>query len=272
MGQPAIRAEGLGKRYAIGARRRKRVREAMAGLPSLAWSTLTNRGRRRSGALWAVRDVAFEVDQGEIVGIVGANGSGKTTLLRMVAGITEPTEGWVATRGRVASLLGVGAGFHPDLTGRENVFLNGILLGMRASDVRRRFDQIVAFAEVDPLLDTPVRQYSSGMFMRLAFSVAAHLDPEILLVDEVLAVGDMAFQERCLGKMDQARTDGRTVLFVTHNITAMQRLCSHGLLLREGRLVASGSAADVAALYKSSVAAADPAPWPVPASSADPGP
>jgi len=189
---------------------------------------------------WALKDVSFEVKRGEVVGIIGRNGAGKSTLLKILSRITEPSEGRVTLRGRVASLLEVGTGFHPELTGRENIFLNGAILGMSKAEIRKKFDEIVAFAEVERFLDTPVKRYSSGMYVRLAFAVAAHLEPEILVVDEVLAVGDAEFQKKCLGKMKDVATGGRTVLFVSHNMGAVQSLCSKGLLLSKGRLEHKG--------------------------------
>lgn len=184
---------------------------------------------------WALKSVSFEVKRGEVVGIIGRNGAGKSTLLKILSRITEPTEGRVTLQGRVASLLEVGTGFHQELTGRENIFLNGAILGMTQRDIKSKFDEIVAFAEVDRFLDTPVKRYSSGMYVRLAFAVAAHLEPEILVVDEVLAVGDAEFQQKCLGKMSEIAGGGRTVLFVSHNHSAVRNLCSHGLVLRDGR-------------------------------------
>ena len=190
---------------------------------------------------WALKDVSFEVKQGEVIGIIGRNGAGKSTLLKILSRITEPTEGRVLLRGRVASLLEVGTGFHPELTGRENIFLNGAILGMTQREIRRKFDEIVAFAEIDKFLDTPVKHYSSGMYVRLAFAVAAHLEPEILVVDEVLAVGDAAFQEKCIGKMNSvAETEGRTVLFVSHNMAVIQHLCARAILIQSGRVSADG--------------------------------
>jgi lipopolysaccharide transport system ATP-binding protein len=192
---------------------------------------------------WALKDVSFEVNEGEVLGIIGKNGAGKSTLLKILSRITEPTAGRVTLRGRVASLLEVGTGFHPELTGRENIFLNGAILGMGRAEIRKKFDEIVAFAEVEKFLDTPVKRYSSGMYVRLAFAVAAHLEPEILIVDEVLAVGDAEFQKKCLGKMnDVSRLGGRTVLFVSHNMTAIRSLCSNSLLLVDGVLAGKGPA------------------------------
>ncbi|MCI0703396.1 MAG: ABC transporter ATP-binding protein [Planctomycetia bacterium] len=191
--------------------------------------------------VWAVRDVSFDVTPGEVVGIVGRNGAGKSTLLRVLSRITAPTEGEIELRGRVGSLLEVGTGFHPELTGRENIYLNGSILGMARSEIARKFDEIVAFSEVEKFLDTPVKRYSSGMYVRLAFAVAAHLEPEILIVDEVLAVGDMQFQKKCLGKMGEVARCGRTVLFVSHNMTAVKALCSRGILIEAGRVAVDGS-------------------------------
>src|SRR5205807_47703 len=190
---------------------------------------------------WALKDVSFEVKQGEVVGIIGRNGAGKSTLLKILSRITEPTEGRVRIRGRVASLLEVGTGFHPELTGRENIFVNGAILGMTRAEVKRKFDEIVAFAEIEKFLDTPVKRYSSGMYVRLAFAVAAHLEPEILLVDEVLAVGDAQFQKRCLGKMHDVAHNGRTILFVSHNMAAIEQLCSGAILLKRGHLSRSNN-------------------------------
>ena len=195
----------------------------------------TNRGRPGKDPFWALRHVSFDVNQGEIVGVIGRNGAGKSTLLKVLSRITEPTEGRAVLRGRVASLLEVGTGFHPELTGRENVYLNGSIMGMSRAEITRKFDEIVAFSEVEQFLDTPVKYYSSGMYVRLAFAVAAHLDPEILIVDEVLAVGDQQFQKKCMGKMQQvAGGQGRTVLFVSHNMSAVQRLCPRSILMRKG--------------------------------------
>ena len=199
--------------------------------------------------IWALRDVSFEVKRGEILGIIGRNGAGKSTLLKILSRVTAPTSGEVRVKGRIASLLEVGTGFHPELTGRENIFLNGAILGMSKAEIRQKFDEIVAFSEVEQYIDTPVKRYSSGMYVRLAFAVAAHLDPEILIVDEVLAVGDASFQKKCLGKMGEVAQGGRTVLFVSHNMVAVQSLCHRALLLSEGRLVDEGSAASVVSGY-----------------------
>ena len=191
---------------------------------------------------WALKDVSFEVKQGEVIGIIGRNGAGKSTLLKILSRITEPSRGRVMLRGRLASLLEVGTGFHPELTGRENIYLNGAILGMRRTDITRKFDEIVAFAQIEQFLDTPVKRYSTGMYVRLAFAIAAHLEPDILVVDEVLAVGDAAFQEKCIGKMNSvANTEGRTVLFVSHNMSIIQHLCSRAILIKSGRVCRDGS-------------------------------
>src|SRR5437762_3427406 len=198
---------------------------------------------------WALRDVQFHVNEGEVLGVIGRNGAGKSTLLKILSRITEPTEGEARIRGRVSSLLEVGTGFHPELTGRENIYLNGAILGMRREEIERKFDEIVAFAEVERFLDTPVKRYSSGMHMRLAFAVAAHLEPEVLIIDEVLAVGDAQFQKKCLGKMGEVAKQGRTVLFVSHNLTAVKRLCRRTLRLDRGQIVDSGDTEQVVLNY-----------------------
>src|SRR6266704_1271942 len=234
MSETAIQVENVSKLYHIGERKPyKTVRESLMNVLS-APSRLSRRLRktktRRADEteLWALRDVSFEVKQGEVVGLIGRNGAGKSTLLKVLSRITEPTAGRITIRGRVGSLLEVGTGFHPDLTGRENVFMNGAILGMSRAEIRRKFDEIVAFAEIEKFLDTPVKRYSSGMYVRLAFAVAAHLEPEILLVDEVLAVGDAEFQKKCLGKLEDVATkEGRTVIFVSHNLGAIAQLCSN---------------------------------------------
>jgi lipopolysaccharide transport system ATP-binding protein len=212
--------------------------------------TLTGNGRPRREFLWALKDVSFEIYEGEVVGFIGRNGAGKSTLLKILSRIMTPTEGSFAVRGRVGSLIEVGSGFHPDLTGRENVYLYGTVLGMRKRDVGRKFDEIVAFAEVERFIDTPVKRYSSGMYMRLAFAVAAHLEPEILMVDEVLSVGDFTFQKKCLARIEQVATDGRTVLFVSHNTAAVASLCQRAYLLDHGRIIVGGDAPDVVGRYK----------------------
>jgi lipopolysaccharide transport system ATP-binding protein len=247
----AVRAESLSKQYRLGqlAGAYDTLREDIVKLGEVLVRRRPWRERRET--IWAVRDVSFEIGTGEVVGIVGRNGSGKTTLLKILSRITEPTEGYVDIRGRVGSLLEVGTGFHPELTGRENISLNGAILGMRRGEVQRKFDQIVEFAGVEAFVDTPVKRYSSGMFVRLAFSVAAHFEPEILLVDEVLAVGDADFQKRCIGKLDDIGRSGRTVLFVSHNMSFVTRLCERALLLDGGRLVEDGPANKVVARYLS---------------------
>jgi lipopolysaccharide transport system ATP-binding protein len=245
-----IRVEHLGKRYRIGsAPRYHALRDAITATVA---SRLPGRRRVTSPGLneiWALDDVAFTVREGEVLGVIGRNGAGKSTLLKLLARITRPTRGSIAIRGRVASLLEVGTGFHPELTGRENIFLNGAILGMTRAEIARKLDEIVAFAEVEKFVDTPVKHYSSGMYLRLAFAIAAHLEPEILLVDEVLAVGDAAFQKKCTGKMGDVAKGGRTVLFVSHNIGAITTLCSHAAYLVAGRLAAFGPAHDVAMTY-----------------------
>jgi len=207
-------------------------------------------------SFWALRDVSFGVAQGEVVGIIGRNGAGKSTLLKIVSRITDPTSGSITLRGRMASLLEVGTGFHPELTGRDNIFMNGAILGMRKTEITSKFDEIVAFAEIEKFLDTPVKHYSSGMYVRLAFSVAAHLEPEILIVDEVLAVGDVAFQKKCLGKMSEVSRGGRTVLFVTHNMAAIENLCQRGVVLEQGSLVFDGPSKDAVQSYLNSLSGA----------------
>jgi lipopolysaccharide transport system ATP-binding protein len=248
MSAPAVRAHGVAKRYRLGTMERyPTLREVLAA--PFRRSRATPAPPRAGETLWALRDVAFEVQPGEVLGIIGRNGAGKSTLLKILSRITEPTAGVIELRGRVGSLLEVGTGFHPELTGRENVFLNGAILGMRRAEIARQFDAIIAFAETERFVDTPVKYYSSGMYMRLAFAVAAHLEPEILIVDEVLAVGDAAFQRKCLGRMDQVAYGGRTVLFVSHNLDAIRRLCRRTLLLHQGTVEALGPTPDVLARY-----------------------
>ena len=252
--QIAIRAEHLGKRYAIGHRVRSRTaRDAMAGAASRFIRALrfgSTAPAEGDDTLWALNDVSFDVAAGEVVGIIGRNGAGKSTLLKVLAQITEPTTGFAEVTGRIGSLLEVGTGFHEDLSGRENTYLNGAILGMNKAEIDRKFDEIVAFAEIERFIDSPVKHYSSGMYMRLAFAVAAHLETEILVVDEVLAVGDVHFQKKCLGKMDDIARRGRTVLFISHNMEAIQRLCTRGLLMDRGRLVSSGPISEVVAEYR----------------------
>jgi lipopolysaccharide transport system ATP-binding protein len=251
----ALRVTGLGKEYRIGAPqvRHGTLRDRIAAAAGAPWRRLT--GRERPAAptarFRALEDVSFEVRRGDVLGIIGGNGAGKSTLLKILSRITEPTAGEAAIYGRIGSLLEVGTGFHPELTGRENIYLNGAILGMRKAEMDRRFDEIVDFAEVGPFLDTPVRHYSSGMYVRLAFAVAAQLEPEILVVDEVLAVGDSRFQKKCLGRMNDVARGGRTVLFVSHNMAAIQRLCTSALLLDRGRVVRQGDVRSVIAAYLS---------------------
>ena len=251
MSQPAIEVSGLSKRYVIQHEsRHDNLRDTLHHSARKLWRRLRWGTGFETEEFYALRDVSFSIQPGEVVGIIGRNGAGKSTLLKVLSRITEPTTGRITLRGRVASLLEVGTGFHPDLTGRENVFLNGAILGMSRAEIRAKFDEIVAFAEVERFLDTPVKRYSSGMYVRLAFAVAAHLEPEILIVDEVLAVGDAQFQKKCLGKMhDVAAGQGRTVLFVSHNPSAIRALCSTALLLDAGRVAARGPAAEILATY-----------------------
>jgi lipopolysaccharide transport system ATP-binding protein len=255
MSEAIITVENLGKKYRIrhNAERQRytALRDVIANkVRGLFQNRKSETGNRKSTEdFWALKDVSFEVKRGEVVGIIGRNGAGKSTLLKVLSRITEATTGRVHLRGRVASLLEVGTGFHPELTGRENVFLNGAILGMTRAEIRKKFDEIVAFAEVEKFLDTPVKRYSSGMYVRLAFAVAAHLEPEILIVDEVLAVGDAAFQKKCLGKMGDVARGGRTVLFVSHNMTAVKSLCKRAILLRDGGLSLDGNTERVVGDY-----------------------
>lgn len=249
---PAISVHGVSKRYSIGHQvRHDTLRDRLAhGARHLLRRLVQREPETAVEDFWALRDVSFDVARGEVVGIIGRNGAGKSTLLKILSRITESTTGRVVLRGRVASLLEVGTGFHPDLTGRENIRLNGSILGMSRAEIEARFDEIVAFAEIERFLDTPVKRYSSGMYVRLAFAVAAHLDPEILIVDEVLAVGDAEFQKKCLGKMREvARGGERTVLFVSHNLAAVQTLCDRGVYLAEGRVHRVGTAAECVTAY-----------------------
>jgi len=253
MSLPVIRVHNLGKRYRIGGliggNGYKTLRETLMDIPKTLFRRFHGGLAYQDEIIWALKDVSFQVKQGEVVGIIGRNGAGKTTLLKILTRITEPTEGYAEIRGRVGSLLEVGTGFHPELTGRENIFLNGAILGMKRTEIKRKFDEIVAFAEIEKFIDTPVKRYSSGMYVRLAFAVAAHLEPEILLVDEVLAVGDVGFQKKCLGKMGDVAKEGRTVLFVSHNMAAIKNLCERALLLNDGRLVLDASAGHTIAQY-----------------------
>jgi len=248
MSNTAIRVENLSKAYKIGkaGKRYKTLREDLVGLLKQPFSRQTVRSTE---LFYALNDVSFELKQGEVLGIIGRNGAGKSTLLKILSRITPPTAGQAEVYGRVGSLLEVGTGFHPELTGRENIFLNGAILGMTRREIQRKFDEIVDFAEVEQFLDTPVKRYSSGMYVRLAFAVAAHLEPEILVVDEVLAVGDSRFQEKCLGKMNAVAHEGRTVLFVSHNMATVQQLCRMGLLLEAGKVVFQGQIEETIARY-----------------------
>src|SRR2546422_9770872 len=254
MSDIAISVEQLSKSFkidheSIGRRAYRTLHDDLIGLPKRLLSRLSRNGRSTSEIFWALKNISFDVKQGEVVGIIGRNGAGKSTLLKILNRITEPTSGGADVYGRVGALLEVGTGFHPELTGRENIFMNGAILGMGRAEIRRKFDEIVAFAEIEQFLDTPVKRYSSGMYVRLAFAVAAHLDPEILLVDEVLAVGDAVFQKKCLGKMGQVAKEGRTVLFVSHNMTTIQSLCHRALWLDAGKLIDEGPTQTVVQHY-----------------------
>lgn len=248
MSDIAIRVEGLGKLYPIqtGGARYKSVRDV---LTNSFTAPFRSRQQRRKGEFWALKDISFEVRAGQVVGLVGRNGAGKSTLLKVLSRITEPTKGFAEIHGRVGSLLEVGTGFHPELSGRENIFLNGAILGMKRAEIVRKFDEIVAFAEIERFIEQPVKFYSSGMFVRLAFAVAAHLEPEILFVDEVLAVGDSAFQKKCLGKMGDVARSGRTVVLVSHNMGAISELCTHGVLLDGGTVSLVGGVEEVVEGY-----------------------
>ena len=261
MSELAVRVDGLSKRYILGQRvRHDTLRDAVAEAltkPLRAWGLAGGEPAAPAGGgagpHWALRNVSFDVPRGQVLGIIGRNGAGKSTLLKILCRIVDPTSGSADIYGRVGSLLEVGTGFHPELTGRENIFLNGAILGMRRAEIDRKFDEIVNFAETGRFLDTPVKHYSSGMYMRLAFAVAAHLETQILLVDEVLAVGDAAFQRKCIGKMDAVAQTGRTVLFVSHQLEAVQRLCSRCLLLENGQIAQDGPSAEVIGAYLSSI-------------------
>lgn len=257
MNDIAIHVEGLGKQYRIGAARApyKTLRESLVQAVQSPFRRLRQGFQPNAdNTFWALKDVSFEVKRGEVVGIIGRNGAGKSTLLKILSRITEPTEGLADIYGRVGSLLEVGTGFHPELTGRENIYLSGAILGMKRTEIERKFDEIVDFAEVEKFLDTPVKRYSSGMYVRLAFAVAAHLEPDILMVDEVLSVGDAAFQKKCLGKMENVAKEGQTVLFVSHNMAAIRGLCTTAILLESGRLCHQNSAADVVDMYHATLA------------------
>ena len=261
MNNIAIRAEGLSKKFHIGRLQKKRntLRDTLANafVSPFRKAGKLLRGQATGAAeldemIWALKDVSFEIKQGEVVGIIGSNGAGKSTLLKILSRITDPTTGFAEIHGRVASLLEVGTGFHSELTGRENTYLNGVILGMKRNEIDRKFDEIVAFADVEKFIDTPVKHYSSGMYLRLAFAVAAHLEPEILIVDEVLAVGDASFQKKCLNKMQDVGQEGRTVLFVSHSMPAITRLCPRTILLNNGKVLADGPSHEVVSVYMGS--------------------
>lgn len=253
MEKPIIEVKDIGKRYNIAHQRGGYIalRDVLANILKSPFSFLKSKtkqivGFEKKEEFWALRDISFNIKKGEVVGIIGANGAGKSTLLKILSQITPPTTGEIVIRGRVGSLLEVGTGFHPELTGRENIFLNGAILGMKKREIAKKFDEIVEFAGIEKFLDTPVKYYSSGMYVRLAFSVAAHMEPDILIVDEVLAVGDAEFQKKCLGKMDEiTKTRGRTILFVSHNMPAVQTLCPKSILLEKGRITMFGKTADI---------------------------
>ena len=263
MSNIALQVEDLGKLYRIGQRGQHKILHGALPNSGATWSHWLTAIIRSFGAthpqnhpragqyIWALKDITFEIKHGEVVGVIGRNGAGKSTLLKILSRITKPSAGFVKVRGRVGSLLEVGTGFHPDLSGRENIYLNGAILGMKKAEIQRKFDEIVAFAEVEKFIDTPVKRYSSGMYLRLAFAVAAHLEPDILIVDEVLAVGDVAFQKKCLGKMGDVAAEGRTVLFVSHNMDVIQQMCPRCVMLNGGQLVSQGPSATVIAKYLS---------------------
>jgi lipopolysaccharide transport system ATP-binding protein len=264
----AIRTENLGKRYARGRRRdlSMSLRECLSSLPRQLISRIRTHAVPTvadvdDGTFWALRHLDLKIAQGELVGLIGPNGAGKSTLLRVLSRITRPTEGRAWVRGRIRALLEVGTGFHPELTGRENIYLNGVILGMRKREIDRKFEEIVAFAEIRDFLDMPVKRYSTGMYVRLGFSVAAHLEPEILLVDEVLAVGDIRFQKRCLGKIESVTGEGRTVIFVSHNMQMIRRLCNRTIWIDHGRIRADGSTAEVVGAYLSSASRLQSSSW-----------
>lgn len=270
MSDLAIKVEGISKQYRIGVRRSKykTLRESLVETAAAPFRRMNDalRGNgkkekgkteKENGSFWALKDVSFEINRGEVVGVIGRNGAGKSTLLKVLSRITEPTEGFAEIHGRVGALLEVGTGFHPELTGRENIFLNGAILGMRREEIARKFEEIVEFAEVARFIDTPVKRYSSGMHLRLAFSVAAHLEPEILLVDEVLAVGDVAFQKKCVGKMEDVASQGRTVLFVSHNLAAIKELCQTSIVLNNGQLDFRGPVVQGLARYGQIISSTD---------------
>jgi len=241
MKETAVKISGLGKKYTIGAKKDGTLRGTIASI----FNKSTSKGKE----FWALRNIDLQIDKGDIIGVIGKNGAGKSTLLKVLSKITKPTEGRIEITGRIASLLEVGTGFHPELTGRENIFLNGTILGMTRKEVQEKFDEIVAFSEIEKFIDTPVKRYSSGMYVRLAFAVAAHLEPEILIIDEVLAVGDAEFQKKCLGKMKDVAGAGRTVIFVSHNTAAVSTLCNKGIVLEKGEMKFNGSSQEAIAYY-----------------------
>jgi len=260
---PIIEIAHVSKQFRLGAapNREDNFRELLLGGFRAPWRALRRKRPghgKASNSIWALRDVSFNIEAGDVIGIIGVNGSGKSTLLKILSRITDPTEGLVRIRGRIASLLEIGTGFHPELTGRENIYLNGVMLGMRKAEIRAKFDEIVAFAGLETFLDTPVKRYSSGMYVRLGFSVAAHLEPEILVVDEVLAVGDLSFQKKCLGKMSEFGRQGRTVLFVSHQMAAVENLCHKGVVLTEGRVAFQGECKAAIDYYIQSISEAQP--------------
>lgn len=258
MSSIAIRSEGLGKRYKLGTSASyKSLREVLPSIVSGAVRRVRSGGSNdpEANTFWALRDISFDINHGDVIGVIGWNGAGKSTLLKIFSRITWPTEGRAEIHGRVGSLLEVGTGFHPELTGRENIFLNGAIMGMRRTEITSKFDEIVAFAEVDKFIDTPVKHYSSGMYVRLAFAIAAHLEPEILIVDEVLAVGDLAFQQKCLGKMSEVSRGGRTILFVSHNMAVVEKLCQRTIVLHHGQIAYQGKTADAIHHYLNSTLA-----------------
>lgn len=254
MSDYAMRVHNLGKRYTIGANldRSTTLRDRMVDAAKWPGRVIRGERKKKTQTFWALRDIEFDLKKGSVLGVVGRNGAGKSTLLKILSRVTEPTEGYAEITGRVGSLLEVGTGFHPELTGRENIFLNGAILGMRRQEIRSKFDEIIDFSGVSKFIDTPVKRYSSGMYLRLAFSVAAHLEPEILVVDEVLAVGDAEFQRKCLGKMSDVASEGRTVLFVSHNMSAISRLTERAIVLDKGKLVYEAPTRDAVDFYMSS--------------------
>ena len=251
---PIIQVSGLGKQYCV---RRSAFNESLREAISRRVRSPLKRNSNGMEKFWALKEVSFEVRPGEVIGIIGRNGAGKSTLLKILTRVIKPTTVEVDVYGRVGSLLEIGTGFHPDLTGRENIYLNGAIIGMKRVEIKRKFDEIVAFAEVERFLETPVRYYSTGMYLRLAFAVAGHFEPEILMLDEVLAVGDAAFQKKCLEKMKQISSEGRTVFYVSHNLTSIQELCSRALLVDSGQLIADGSTVDVSMKYGQMVSEAE---------------